>query len=210
MSLLHNIIVEVSYKFATYPCGSLLIALVAISDLELAKKMMLSPTWANRFSDDHYLRESSWNKPIGLVFGNGEYWRQSRRFVIKVLHELDFYRVENLEKSISYEVNQLESLVLKQMDCKDHAILAPGELFHFPTANIVFQVILGQRFEPDNAKIHELLQCFKVANREFSAGSSVLEVFPWLGRIPGLTYLDSHKKFTQEFTDFFRVRTHAQ
>ena len=168
---------------------------------------MSSPIWANRFSDDHSLRKATFDKPIGLVMANGEDWRQSRRFVFKILHELDFYRVENLEKLISFELQQLESSILKRMGSQGHVILSPAELFNFPAVNIVFQVILGQRFEPSNAAIQALLRTFEVANREFNAGSSILEVFPWLGLIPGLTYLDSYKRFQREFTDFFRVKT---
>ena len=53
--------------------------MACISELNLAKKIMSSSEWLNRCWANHYLHSTTFNKPIGLLFSNGDHWKEAKR-----------------------------------------------------------------------------------------------------------------------------------
>ena len=168
---------------------------------------MSSSDWINRLSQNHYLYDASFNKPIGLLFSNGSDWKEARKLTLKLLHQLDFFRPKHFEKFITYEVNQVEQGLRKRIEENggQEVTLCPHQMFEIHTLNIVYQVIMKKRFEHGDPFAEELLRTLNEANREFNAGSSILDVFPWFRHIPGLTFLDLWKRASIVCYDYFRV-----
>ena len=179
--------------------------MASIADLNVAKQIMSSPDWTDRFKEDYYLQSPSPNKPLGLFFGSGEHWKQSRILTLRLLHHLNFFKGDTLDRLTLVEMNEAESTILKAIEDsgKGEATLCTRLMFTKHTLNIVMQVILGQRFEGDDVDIKNVKEASEVFNREFNAGFSVLEGAPWLKFVPGFTYYRSFRRASVAAVDFF-------
>ena len=171
---------------------------------------MNSSKWANRLPENHYFYRSTFNKSLGLLFGNGEWWKESRKLTLKLLHQMDFFRMENLERFITLEIDQVKSFLDEKINegvtNHEEAVICVHNMFELHTLNIVYQVIMGKRFESSDPFVEKLLSTMNEANRNFNLGSSVLEIMPWLMYVPGLkTYMNSLKVTSQVCYDYFKV-----
>ena len=179
-------------------------------DLELSKKIMTCPRWANRFPQNHYMYTTTFGKTIGLLFGNGMRWKEARRLTLKLLHQLEFFKPTKMESFIMPEIVEIVELLGEKVDAVEQAgdpyCFSPHQMFEVATLNVVCQVIMERRFHHSDPQVQQMLEEMNVANREFSAAYTVLEAFPWLKHIPPLTFLGSAKRFSNLMYDFFKVR----
>ena len=196
-------------RFKSIYCRST--ATLLITDLKTAKEIMGSAAWINRVPPTYYLNGASFKKPLGLVFGTGNDWKEVRKLASKLLHELDFFKPKHLEKLILYEIAQVEQelkvRIEKSGGCQ--VSLCPHTMFEIHTLNIVYQVMMKKRFEHGDPVAEEILRTANEANRQFNAGTSILDVFPWLRRIPGLTFMDAVKRASDVCYSYFTV-THQK
>ena len=179
-------------------------AFICIGDLDTYKKVGSSPRWANRWKEGHYTTAATFNKPMGIISANGEYWRQNRNFVIKMLTELEFYNVTNLENSVRTEFHQLEKRIRSELK-ENGEILAVAHLFQLASANVVFQVILGRRYNADEPRIRRLISVMNRMNETINLGAGILELIPSLRHVPKLTFMDDIQDFSKCFYEFVEV-----
>ena len=182
-------------------------AFVLVQDLKTAKEIMSSPDWINRFSPNHYLLDANFKKPLGLIWGGGNDWKQVRKLSSKLLHELDFFKPKYLENFIVYEVSQLEKALKTRIEKNGgyEVTLCPHNIFEIHTLNIVYQVMMKKRFEHGDPVAEEILASINEGNRQFNVGSSIVDVFPWLRHIPGLTFMDAVKRASDVCYNYFTV-----
>ena len=168
---------------------------------------MSSSAWINRVPPNHYLHEGSFKKPLGLLFGNGNDWKEVRKLASKLLHELDFFKPKHLEKFIVYEISQVEKELKTRIEKNggNEVTLCPHQMFEIHTLNIVYQVMMKKRFEHGDPVAEEILRTANEANRQFNLGTSIVDVFPWLRHIPGLTFADAAHRAANACYNYFTV-----
>ena len=137
----------------------------------------------------------SFNKPIGILFGNGQHWKQSRRIIMKLLREHKLRDQAHLEELYSSEIRLLlEDLRGRIEQSKNHdgsALFSPGYSFDEPVLNIVFKTLFGRRLTDEEKKEGGILDRTHYCNSNFTAFLSALEYFPFLKYFPKLTWLGS-------------------
>ena len=168
---------------------------------------MSSSAWINRLPQQHYIYDASFERPLGLLAGAGNDWKEARKLTLKLLHQLDFFKPKHFEKFITYEVTQVEQGLRRKMEENGgrELTLCPHQMFEIHTLNIVYQVIMKKRFEHGDPVAEEILRTLNEANRQFNVGTSIVDVFPWLRHVPGLTFMDSLTKASDVCYDYFRV-----
>ena len=154
---------------------------------------MSSPLWPDRVSLNHYMHRSTFDKPLGLLFGSGELREKSSRLTVKLLHQFEFFKPQKMEGLISFEMSEIESDLSQRIDGTENGklIFSPHTMFEVSTMNVVCQVLFGKRYNPKDPMVLKLLEKMNVANREFSMGYTILEVMPWLKYFPRLSWIQS-------------------
>ena len=181
-----------------------------ITDLELSKRIMSSSAWSDRFRSNYYIHTWSFGKPLGLFFGGGSYWKEARKLTVKLFQQLDVYKQENLENFINFEVGDLEGEIL---DAVKHgggrATVTMYEKCQLHTLNVVIQVILGKRFSRDDPTATKMTSLIQAGNRQINLGTSILEIFPWLLRLPFLRFMKDFDSMIACVHEFLKVHTFA-
>ena len=170
------------------------------------QKSLTSPRWASRFPQNHYLHTTTFDKSIGLLFGNGQRWKEARRVTLKLLHQLDFFRPAKLESFVVPEIVEIVKTLGEKVDCANEAgsthYFSPHQMFQVAALNVVCQLVMGRRFHHTDKEAVWILEQLSRSNLEFTAS---LEVFPWLKHFPFLTFLGSHQRGSNILYGFFRV-----
>ena len=183
--------------------------------MTLAKKIAAAPNWATRFKDDHFMSTyATSNQPVGLVWGNGENWRVNRTFISKMLTELEFYNLANLQALVRIEVDGIIKklgAIVDEGGSKGYGTFAPRHFYQLASANVMFQTMFGRRFDPNDEQMSKVLELLNTVSRETNLGGTVLELFPWIRHIPGVKYvpglgfLDKFRHFSEAFSQYIQV-----
>ena len=153
---------------------------------------MSSSLWPDRVSLNHYMHRSTFDKPLGLLFGSGEWREKSSRLTVKLLHQFEFFKPQKMEGLISFEMSEIEGDLANRIDeAGGKLIFSPHTMFEVGTMNIVCQILFGRRYSSRDPKVLELLDKMNTANRGFSLGYTMLEVIPWLKYFPRLCWIHS-------------------
>ncbi|XP_051995751.1 cytochrome P450 2K6-like [Xyrauchen texanus] len=116
------------------------------------------------------------NQGLGIVFSNGENWRQMRRFAISNLRDFGMGKRGSEEKIIEeskYLIEEFEKFEGKPFDTSLPVSLA--------ISNIILSIVYGDRFEYSNPQLHEMIQrACKNMKMAGSASVQLYNLFPWL------------------------------
>ena len=178
---------------------------VAIADMTVAKSIMSDPAWVNRLPYGHFFYDTSFNKPVGLVFSNGEYWKHARKTSVKLLHQCGFFKVDQMQPIIQSECIELETKISAKLSEDGTGDVCFHELLQPHIFNIIARIVFGQKFEENDAEGKRILKGFSDFNHEFNIGASIVDIFPWLRYIPGLTFVDTLKRTCHEQYDYIKV-----
>ena len=162
-----------------------------VADISMEKSIMSSSAWPNRFPQDHYFHDLLDREPFGLFFGNGGYWKESRKLVLRLLHQFDFFREEIMEKIAQFEARKLleKELFRKIAGSRAATVVLPvHRVFLFYTLNVVFQVLHRKRILQEDPNLQRTLSAINSFNESFSLGMDLLDVFPWLIHVPFLRF----------------------
>uniref|UniRef100_A0A673ABA9 Cytochrome P450 2J2-like n=1 Tax=Sphaeramia orbicularis TaxID=375764 RepID=A0A673ABA9_9TELE len=139
---------------------------------------------------------------LGVVFSNGNTWKQQRRFALSTLKYFGFGK-KSLEPVILEEFTYFISTFLSQCAGKP---FNPHLIVNNTVANIICLLVFGHRFEYGDEQFKKLMKLF-----EQSFEAQLYNAFPKLmRRLPG-----PHQKFMriiEELKDFVRteVKDHKQ
>ncbi|XP_073693281.1 cytochrome P450 2K6-like [Garra rufa] len=118
------------------------------------------------------------NDGFGIVFSNGENWREMRRFALANLRDFGMGRKRSEEiiiEEMQYLNEELEKFEGKPFDTTQAVNLA--------VSNIIATIVYGYRFEYSNTKLHHMV---RKANQTVtmigSASIQLYNTFPWLRR----------------------------
>ena len=182
-----------------------------LSDLKLTKQIFCSSSWLNRTLDSqkHYVHVLSFNKPIGILFGNGPHWKESRRIIVKLFKEhklLDQVYVEDLYSSeIRLLLQDLHSRIDQDENNNGSAVFSPRHLFDEPVLNVIFKILFGRKISENETKEGGLVDQLNYCNTTFTACLSSIEYFPVLKHFPKLTFMGSVLKLCHTIYDIAAV-----
>lgn len=114
------------------------------------------------------------NQGYGIIFSNGERWKQLRRFTLTSLRNFGMGK-KSIEERILEEAQYLLEMFQNTQE-RPFDLTAP---LSFATSNIICSIVFGTRFEYDDKKFLTLISCF---NDNFkvlsSAWGQLYTVFP--------------------------------
>ena len=188
--------------------------LITVADLGLAKQIMSSVKWISLFKDDYYMFKCTFGKPYGLLFGGGEYWKQARTLTLRILHQLQFYNQDNMERLVELEIDEITAKIhgmIKEDGQKagsgrnGEATFMPHRLFQVHALNLVSQSGWSERFDNESYFMTDIIGAGNEMNRTFNVGFGFLEVLPWLRHLPDLTFYGPYKRANDIIVKYFQV-----
>uniref|UniRef100_A0A3B1ICE6 Cytochrome P450 2C15-like n=1 Tax=Astyanax mexicanus TaxID=7994 RepID=A0A3B1ICE6_ASTMX len=143
----------------------------------------------------------------GLVIGNGERWRQLRRFTLTTLRDFGMGR-KRIENWIQEEIKHLHNSLRETKS----APFDPTFIVSRAVSNVICALVFGQRFRYEDNNLLRLLQ---IINKLVRFGSSpwgqAYNIFPWLmEQLPGRH--QSLLREVDEMMDFFmeKIKEHEE
>ncbi|XP_046817600.1 probable cytochrome P450 304a1 isoform X1 [Vespa crabro] len=127
---------------------------VIANDYENVKEILLREEFDGKLSDSYFIKSRAFNKKLGIIFTDGEQWREQRRFALRYMRDFGFgRRHEIFEMNTMEELNILMNMLKygpvnedEKKICKDGLALFPEVLYPFFINNI-WEIIFGYRFE---------------------------------------------------------------
>jgi hypothetical protein len=123
---------------------------------------------------------------VGVVFTDGEFWREQRRFTMRQLREMGFGKT-SVEYQMTDEIRDLIDEIKKQGRSNDDFIVDFKGIFVVSVVNILWAIVGGERFQRDDARFKRLLEdidlFFRVGNpvrANFPVPVFLLRLFPGL------------------------------
>ncbi|XP_068447255.1 cytochrome P450 2J2-like [Clinocottus analis] len=119
---------------------------------------------------------------LGVIFSNGNLWKQQRRFALSTLKHFGFGK-KSLEpvmlEELKYCAKEFQSHQGKPFD--------PNLILNYAVSNIICSLVFGHRFEYGDEKFMELISWFsKGLGQEASIWAQLYNSFPLLMRhVPG-------------------------
>lgn len=148
--------------------------------------------------DDILFRDRAFDKKLGVVFSDGPYWVEQRRFAVRHLRDFGFGK-KSMEGMI---LDQVEDIV-KEM--KNHPIIQVSSLFNVSILNMLWGMIAGVTYERNDERLKYLFEKINRAFRAGSAAGNAANAFPILRKIaPGLSGYKHVMDTVKDLQDFFR------
>ncbi|KAM4695597.1 cytochrome P450 2F2-like [Rhinophrynus dorsalis] len=122
------------------------------------------------------------NKSYGIVIGNGEAWKQLRRFTLTTLRNFGMGK-----RSIEERIKEEAQFMLEELRKHKQSPINPTNILLQAVSNVICSVVFGNRFDYTDLQFLKLLQMF---NEDFKILSSswgqMNQLFPQIMKyIPG-------------------------
>ncbi|KAL4232266.1 Cytochrome P450 2J2 [Mactra antiquata] len=120
-------------------------------------------------------------KDPGIVFANGEAWRQNRKFTQMALNEFGYgWTEKTMEERINEEVIHFIQEVEQQTEAFNI-----GEIVNLSVANVISGILFGQRSDYKDPQFVACLNSVGEAAELFTRSSLLMSCFPILKKFPG-------------------------
>lgn len=93
---------------------------------------------------------------IGVIFVEGEIWREQRRFSLRHLRDLGFGKT-SIEDHMMNEIRDLISDISSASKSDPKNIVDFKSIFSVSVINILWAIVAGERFERNDVKFKRLL-----------------------------------------------------
>ncbi|CAI5764457.1 cytochrome P450 2C19-like [Podarcis lilfordi] len=122
------------------------------------------------------------NKGLGIIFSNGEVWKQLRRFALTTLRNFGMGK-----KSIEERIQEEAQFLLEKLQDTQEKPLDPTYLLSCALSNVICAIVFGKRYDYNDKKF---LSMMSLMNENFQVLSSswgqLYNLFPSLMKcIPG-------------------------
>ncbi|XP_043945730.1 cytochrome P450 2K1-like [Protopterus annectens] len=148
-----------------------------------------SPLFQNAFKDH------------GIIFANGESWKQMRRFALSTLRDFGMGK-----KTIEHRILEESVALIKVFESFKGQPFENTLIMNSALANIICSIIFGHRFEYDDSTF---IQFLKIINESVRlSGSFIIRLynaFPFLGFLPGALkqIIKNREDFNREIKKIF-------
>ncbi|KAI2666857.1 Cytochrome P450 2K1 [Labeo rohita] len=117
------------------------------------------------------------NKGHGIIFSNGENWKEMRRFALSNLRDLGMGKRGSEEKIIE-EIQYLKG----EFDKFEGKAFDTTQSVNYAVSNIISSIVYGSRFEYTDPEFTEMVDRAN-ENVRISGSTSIMlyNIFPWLG-----------------------------
>lgn len=138
-------------------------------------------------------RARTFNKRLGFMFVDGDFFREQRRFALRHLRDLGFGRT-SAEEMIHEEIRELIRLIGEQAGSDPEGVVHfQSGSFNRNVLNILWALTGGERFKGDDARLTSLLGMVELYNRSFKPQTAsiavpafLLRLFPSLWKTMGI------------------------
>uniref|UniRef100_H9GAZ5 Uncharacterized protein n=1 Tax=Anolis carolinensis TaxID=28377 RepID=H9GAZ5_ANOCA len=143
-------------------------------------------------------------KEHGIVFSNGERWKQLRRFTVTTLRNF------GMGKGRMEEKIQVETLCLvEEFNKTEGNPFNPMLLLNWAVANIISSILFGKRFEYSDAQFFRLRNLMNTLHFSLRCSTLLYSLFPEImDKIPGM-----HRKMAKiglKIVDIIKERIETQ
>ncbi|CAL8072230.1 unnamed protein product [Orchesella dallaii] len=177
--------------------------MVIIDDFETAKQILNHETWVNRPYNQR-IGERSFGKPLGIIFVNGDSWKEMRRFSMRTLRDFGYGKQTSMQAVLDEEVKALISKVELIATCPE-PIMEIKHLFTMPVLNILWSMVSNVRTAEDDVKLRKLIKLVDNLAKANPIGGNILSIFPFLRFVfPVWTGHTMAQKCHKELQEYFR------
>ncbi|XP_051002428.1 cytochrome P450 2C70-like [Acomys russatus] len=163
------------------------------------------------------------NQGLGIVFSNGEIWRQTRRFSLMALRDMGMGK-----KTIEDRIQEEALCLVEALRKTNGAPCDPSFLLAYVPCNVISAVIFQHRFDYSDEKFLSFMENFNISLKFLaSPWIQLCSAYPVLYHLPGshntfFKHVNEHKKFIlteikrhqesldlsspQEFIDHFLIK----
>ncbi|XP_025068830.1 cytochrome P450 2G1-like isoform X1 [Alligator sinensis] len=109
---------------------------------------------------------------FGVVFSNGERWKQLRRFSLTILRNFGMGK-----KSIEQRIQEEAQFLLEEFRKTEEKPFDPTYLLSKAVSNVICSIVFGNRFDYEDKVFLSLMQMMNESFREISTAWSQMRVF---------------------------------
>jgi len=147
----------------------------------------------------------------GIFFGNGESWKEIRRFSLRTLRDFGFGKQNSQETFIEEELSHLMERLDEQRAHNGDNIVCMKKFFSVSALNIIWSLIAGVRFSHDDKQLQKLVHLMSNIVQLLAVGSDIMAAYTFLRHIvPRFTTQgQERKKFLKDIHHLFQVQRSA-
>ncbi|XP_063241155.1 methyl farnesoate epoxidase-like [Bacillus rossius redtenbacheri] len=120
-----------------------------------------------------FFKERSFRKLLGVVFSDGPFWTEQRRFALRHLRDFGFGKT-SMDNIMHEEVDELSKVLLTS---EIHPV---SRMFNQAIVNLLWTIVAGRRFSYEDSQFQEILGYVYKSFRSDVPGGVLVNVFPFL------------------------------
>jgi methyl farnesoate epoxidase / farnesoate epoxidase len=150
--------------------------------------------------------KGNFNVYLGIMFTEGPFWQEQRRFTLRHLRDLGFGKT-SIEDMMLDEVHELLSEISAAAEADPDRIVNYKGIFSVSVINVLWAIVGGERYRRDDPNPKKLLEAIETI---FRAGNVVRSVIPipalLLRMFPKLrNFLGTRNDLFKELNNYFEV-----
>jgi len=147
---------------------------VSVTGYEAVQETLRNPDLDGR-PDSAPLRARTCFERLGIMFFDGPYWQEQRRFTLRHLRDLGFGRTSS-ENIFQEEIHQLLGDLRTSAASNSERIVDFKGVFSVSIINVLWAIVGGERFQRNDAKFIRLLDTIEIFFRSGDIGKANLPI----------------------------------
>lgn len=154
--------------------------LVVVSGKDLIRQLYNREELNGR-PDGFFFRIRSFGKRLGIVFTDGCFWEQQRRFSVRTLRCLGLGKISMIEHVEREALELLKHLDKKSKNSKDIFVQKDNSnIFDLSVMNVTWTILRGSRFELEDQQLIMLMEMIHKSFQIIDMSGGILSQLPWL------------------------------